>query len=136
MSTFRGCEGVIKFNNGGGLQTVVEVTSIELGESSNIKQYKTIGGDCTDKTKDLGKSYTLNVEGNYCADDAGQVQLDTGSLLAFEYWPGGDAVPATDPLFSGNIRISELTRSASPDEDVTFSMSSIGDGALTKTNTW
>lgn len=136
MSTFTGCEGIVEINDGGGLQIMAEVTSIEITRTANIKQYKTIQGDCTDKTKSLGTSFSVSVEGNYCPDDPGQAQLEEGKLVTVRYWPGGNATPATDPLYEGSVRIEELSVSASPDEDVAFSMSGIGQGALAKTNTF
>ena len=134
MAVYKGCEGIVKFNDGTGAQTVGEVTSFELTETANNNTFKTFG-DCNDRTENLGKGWTLSIEGRYCNTDAGQVQIDVGALLAMQYFPGGDVI-LTPPEFSGNIRIDERSLSASADETVTFSISATGDGVLTKANTY
>ena len=134
MSTYKGCEGKIILNDGGGAETLGEVTSYELTRTANNNTFKTFGS-CDDRTENLGKGWSISVEGRYCNTDAGQVQLEEGIILAHQYFPGGDTI-ATPPEYSGNIRIDELTLSASADETVTFSFSATGDGELTKTNTY
>lgn len=134
MATYKGCEGEVIFNDGGGAETVGEVTSFELTETANNNTYKTFG-DCNDKTENLGKGWTVSIEGRYCNTDPGQVQIDVGEVLAMQYYPGGSAI-VTPPEYAGNIRIDEVTISASADETVTFSLTATGDGALTKNNTY
>ena len=134
MPCYRGCEGKVSFDDGTGAQTVGEVTSIEITETANNNTYKTLGG-CDDKTENLGQGWSVSIEGRYCNTDPGQVQISVGDLIAFQYYPGGDVI-ATPPEFSGNIRIDELTISASADETVTFSISATGDGPLNRLNTY
>lgn len=134
MSIYKGCEGKVIFTDGGGAETVGEITSFELTETANNNTYKSFG-DCNDKTENLGKGWSVSMEGRYCNTDAGQVKIDIGALIAMQYFPGGDVI-VTPPEFSGNIRIDERTLSASADETVTFSISATGDGELTKNNTY
>ena len=70
MSTYKGCEGKVIFNDGSGAETVGEVTSIEVTETANNSTYKTFG-DCNDKTENLGKGWTISMEGRYCNTDPG-----------------------------------------------------------------
>jgi hypothetical protein len=134
MATYKGCEGKIVLNDGSGAETVGEVTSIEITESANNNTFKTFGS-CDDRTENLGKGYTVSIEGRYCNTDAGQVQIAVGDVIGWEYYPGGDVI-ALPPEYSGNFRVDELTISASADETVTFSVSATGDGALARANTY
>lgn len=134
MSTYKGCEGKVVFNDGSGAETVGEVTSFELTRTANNNTFKTFGS-CADRTENLGTGWTVSIEGRYCNTDPGQVQINEGDIIAMQYFPGGDVI-ATPPEYSGNIRIDEVTISATPDETVTFSVSATGDGDLSKTNTY
>jgi hypothetical protein len=134
MPTFRGCEGKIIFDDGSGAQTVGEVTSIEITETANNNTFKTFGS-CDDRTENLGQGWSLSVEGRYCNTDPGQVQISVGDIIAWQYYPGGDTID-TPPEFNGNVRIDELSISASSDETVTFSLSGTGDGPLNRINTY
>jgi hypothetical protein len=134
MTTYRGCEGKVIFDDGSGAQTVGEVTSVEITETANNNTFKTLGS-CADRTENLGTGWSLSIEGRYCNTDPGQVQMSVGDIIAFQYFPGGDTI-ATPPEYAGNIRIDELTISASADETVTFSMSATGDGELSRLNTY
>ncbi len=134
MATYKGCEGKVLLNDGSGAETVGEVTSIEITETANNNTFKTFGS-CDDRTENLGKGYTVSIEGRYCNTDAGQVQIAVGDVIAWQYFVGGDVI-ASPPEYAGNFRIDELTISASADETVTFSITATGDGALDRNNTY
>ncbi len=134
MTTYRGCEGEVIINDGGGAQTVAEVTAISITRTANNSSFKTFGS-CDNRTENLSKEWSGSIEGRYSNDDPGQVQLEEGEIIALQYFPGGSG-GATPPEFAGNVRIDELTIDASAEETVTFSASFTGDGALTKNNTY
>jgi hypothetical protein len=136
MATTRGCNAVVKINDGAADQVVGFATSWTLTETAENNEKKYLGS-CDPIVLSSGVTRTLAWEGDYDPADVGQVEQVIDTTKTVQVYPAGDAAPATDPLFEGQFFIESVEQSGAADDDtVTFSISSKQNGTFAKTNTW
>ncbi len=136
MATVKGCEGVIKINDGSTDQIIGFTTSWTLSETAENNEKKYLGS-CDPVVLSSGVTRTLAWEGDYDATDVGQVEQVIDTTKTIQVYPAGNGGGGSDPLFEGEFFIESVEQSGAADDDtVTFSISAKQNGTFTKTNTW
>ena len=138
LSRINGCKCRIHFRVAGGAPGdpyffAVDMTSATFNRSAENTTFKVLG-DCADQSGEGTVAHSLSGEGQYANTDVGQVLLKEGQLIDWKLYL--DEVGDPNDFVSGTNRIDSLDISISPDENITFSFASTGDGTYTLSNMW
>jgi predicted secreted protein len=131
MATVTGYSGSLRDSSG---NKIGELTAFTLTITQNSEQFNSFGNAWT-STAATTKNWSVEGSGNYDPDDTYQTAIVTEVLTGdadYSIIVRAEGDEQGDDVFSGSIKVTEVSIEASADGLIAFSFSGDGDGTLTK----
>lgn len=125
MGTLHGKGGVAKF----GAVAVGKIQDWTLEGSADLAEDTNMGDNSKGFLSGV-KSWSVQLQCNFDAGDAGQESITEGSVCAVSLYPGGSN--AGQPVRSGNALVEKIGESVNRNNVVTRSFTLRGNGDLTR----
>lgn len=111
---------------------VIDMTSFTLSESAENSTFNVIG-DCAEQSGEGTTAYTVSGDGIVATDTTGgQAIIENGKIFQWRFYM--DKATEADAYYEGNARVDSREMSVEPTENMSFTFSATGDGALIKSN--